>query len=86
MVYGVFTRLSSWGPSSNPTIARHFCPSARQFNLHCHSQPRCIHVNWDPVGCKRYDEYIKLPVAQLGSLARTAPCGVEIVHCKCCPA
>ena len=66
---------------SIPVNAWHFCPSARHFYPHGCSPPRCI--NGDPVGCERYVEYIFACNAMIGSSARNAPLGVEIVHCKC---
>ena len=48
---------------------------------HCCSLPRCI--NGYPVGCEGYVVYVFACNATIGSSARNAPLGVEIVHRKC---
>ena len=47
----------------------------------CSSRPRCI--NGDLVRCEGYVECVFACSAMIGSSARIAPLGVELVHCKC---
>ena len=48
---------------------------------HCCSPPRC--KNGYQVGCEGYVAYVFACNATIGSSAKNAPLGVEIVHCKC---
>ena len=66
---------------SIPVNDWHFCPSTRHFTHIAALHPICI--NGDPVGCERYVQYVFTCNAMIGSSARNAPLGVEIVHCKC---
>ena len=55
---------------------------SKKFFPYCCSRPRCL--NGDPVGCKWYVEYVVACNAMIGSSARNAPLGVEVVHCETC--
>ena len=54
---------------------------SKTLSPHCCSPPRCI--NGYPVGCEGYVVYVFACNAMIGSSARNAPLGVEIVHYKC---
>ena len=73
---GVFTWPGFIKPQSPGTLS-----FSKTIYPHCCSRPR--YVNGDPVGCKRYVGFVFACNIMIGSSARNAPLGVEIVHCKC---